>query len=129
MVFCESANQNHQLPVLILITALTYKTKSKLLIFPIIFHFVLQTRQIGIIISIRKQRRDLQQPMDEIKNGELEGALFSVYTTREAEKIWGLAENTVNKWCNRGKFYENEARKSGKVWLVTRNGMNRLTRK
>jgi hypothetical protein len=67
--------------------------------------------------------------MDEIKNGELEEALFSVYTTREAEKIWGLAENTVNKWCNRGKFYENEARKSGKVWLVTRNGMNRLTRK
>ncbi|WP_241766011.1 helix-turn-helix domain-containing protein [Bacillus thuringiensis] len=31
--------------------------------------------------------------------------------------------------CNRGKFHENEARKSGKVWLVTRNGMNRLTRK
>lgn len=83
----------------------------------------------SIIISIRKQRRDLQQPMDEIKNGELEGALFSVYTTREAEQKWGLAENTVNKWCNRGKFSENEARKSGKVWLVTRNGMNRLTRK
>lgn len=89
----------------------------------------MQTRREGIIISIRKQRRDLQQIMDEIKNGELEEALFSVYTTREAEQIWGLAENTVNKWCNRGKFYENEARKSGKVWLVTRNGMNRLTRK
>ncbi|MGI8282095.1 helix-turn-helix domain-containing protein [Bacillus mycoides] len=92
-------------------------------------YFVLQTRQNGFIISIRKQRRYLQQLMDEIKNGELEEALFSVYTTREAEKMWGLAENTVNKWCNRGKFYENEARKSGKVWLVTRNGMNRLTRK
>lgn len=90
---------------------------------------VLQTRQNNNIISIRKQRRDLQQLMDEMKNGELEEPLFSVYTTREAEKIWGLAENTVNKWCNRGKFYENEARKSGKVWLVTRNGMNRLTRK
>lgn len=89
----------------------------------------MQTRRLNIIIKIRKQRRDLQQLMDEIKNGELEDALFSVYTTREAEKIWGLAENTVNKWCNRGKFYENEARKSGKVWLVTRNGMNRLTRK
>ncbi|WP_257142877.1 helix-turn-helix domain-containing protein [Bacillus thuringiensis] len=89
----------------------------------------MQTRQKDIIIKIRKQRRDLQQLMDEIKNGELEEALFSVYTTREAEQIWGLAENTVNKWCNRGKFYENEARKSGKVWLVTRNGMNRLTRK
>ena len=90
---------------------------------------VLQTRQPNIIISIRKQRRDPQQLMGEIKNGELEEALFSVYTTREAEQIWGLAENTVNKWCNRGKFFENEARKSGKVWLVTRNGMNRLTRK
>lgn len=89
----------------------------------------MQTRQRDIIIKIRKQRRDLQQLMDEFKNGELEESLFSVYTTREAEKIWGLAENTVNKWCNRGKFYENEARKSGKVWLVTRNGMNRLTRK
>ncbi|WP_223270659.1 helix-turn-helix domain-containing protein [Bacillus wiedmannii] len=90
---------------------------------------VLQTRRNDYIINIRKQRRDLQQIMDEMKNGELEEALFSVYTTREAEKIWGLAENTVNKWCNRGKFFENEARKSGKVWLVTRNGMNRLTRK
>ncbi|MCQ6335066.1 MULTISPECIES: helix-turn-helix domain-containing protein [Bacillus cereus group] len=49
--------------------------------------------------------------------------------TREAEQIGGIAEKTVNKRCNRGKFYENEARKSGKVWLVTRNGMNRLTRK
>jgi hypothetical protein len=90
----------------------------------------LQTRQKGIIISVRKQRRDQLQLMDEIKNEKLEEAsLFFVYTTREAEQIWGLAENTVNKWCNRGKFYENEARKSGKVWLVTRNGMNRLTSK
>ncbi|TBX38568.1 helix-turn-helix domain-containing protein [Bacillus thuringiensis] len=38
---------------------------------------------------------------------------ISVYTTREAEQLWGLAENTVNKWCNRGKFTENKARKSG----------------
>ncbi|WP_257150833.1 helix-turn-helix domain-containing protein [Bacillus toyonensis] len=91
--------------------------------------FVLQTRQTDIIKNIRKQRRDLQKIMDEMKNEKLEEALFFVYTTREAEQIWGLAENTVNKWCNRGKFYENEARKSGKVWLVTRNGMNRLTRK
>lgn len=89
----------------------------------------MQTRRIDIIINIRKQRRDLLQLMDEIKNEKLEEALFFVYTTREAEQIWGLAENTVNKWCNRGKFHENEARKSGKVWLVTRNGMNRLTRK
>lgn len=90
---------------------------------------VLKTRRLSIIILIRKQRRNLQQLMDEIKNGKSEEPLFSVYTTREAEQIWGLAENTVNKWCNRGKFFENEARKSGKVWLVTRNGMDRLTHK
>ncbi|MGX5586019.1 helix-turn-helix domain-containing protein [Bacillus thuringiensis] len=54
---------------------------------------------------------------------------ISVYTTREAEQLWRGAENTVNIWCNRGKFSENEARKSGEVWLVTCEGMNRLTRK
>ncbi|SFI12338.1 MULTISPECIES: helix-turn-helix domain-containing protein [unclassified Bacillus (in: firmicutes)] len=67
--------------------------------------------------------------MDEKNNGKSRTPLFSVYTTREAEQLWGLAENTVNKWCNRGKFHENEARKSGKVWLVTCEGMERLTRK
>ncbi|MGG3523661.1 helix-turn-helix domain-containing protein [Bacillus pseudomycoides] len=67
--------------------------------------------------------------MDKINDGKSREPLFSVYTTREAEQLWGLAENTVNKWCNRGKFSENEARKSGKVWLVTHDGMNRLTRK
>lgn len=54
--------------------------------------------------------------------------LHLVYTTREAEIAWGLAENTVNKWCNRGRFNAWEARKSGKVWLVTKAGMDRLTK-
>lgn len=54
-------------------------------------------------------------------------ALFVVYSSREAAEVWGLQENTVTKWCNRGKFKENEARKSGKVWLVTRDGMIRVT--
>lgn len=54
-------------------------------------------------------------------------ALYIVYTSREAAELWGLSENTVTKWCNRGKFNENEARKSGKVWLVTRDAMTRVT--
>ncbi|MEH7038593.1 helix-turn-helix domain-containing protein [Bacillus pseudomycoides] len=89
----------------------------------------MQTRQREIKINLTRQRRDLLQVMDAINDGKLSEPLFSVYTTREAEQLWGLAENTVNKWCNRGKFSENEARKSGKVWLVTRDGMNRLTDK
>ncbi|HDR7494426.1 MULTISPECIES: helix-turn-helix domain-containing protein [Bacillus] len=67
--------------------------------------------------------------MKEIDYKHLDEPLFSVYTTREAEQLWGLAENTVNKWCNRGRFLEKEARKSNKIWLVTRKGMERLTRK
>ncbi|WP_138751783.1 helix-turn-helix domain-containing protein [Paenibacillus sinopodophylli] len=55
--------------------------------------------------------------------------LFAVYTSREAAELWGLSENTVTKWCNRGKFNSDEARKSGKVWLVTHDGMVRLAEK
>ncbi|MFD1953758.1 helix-turn-helix domain-containing protein [Paenibacillus thailandensis] len=51
----------------------------------------------------------------------------SVLSSREAAEVWGLSENTVTQWCNRGKFQPDEARKSGKVWLVTREGMIRIT--
>lgn len=53
--------------------------------------------------------------------------LFSVLTSREAAEEWKLSENTVTQWCNRGKFLPTEARKSGKVWLVTLEGMVRIT--
>lgn len=55
--------------------------------------------------------------------------IYDVFTTREAEQKWGLAVNTVNKWCNRGIFSEEEARKSGGTWLVTRQGMINKTRR
>ncbi|OBZ08034.1 helix-turn-helix domain-containing protein [Bacillus sp. FJAT-26390] len=55
--------------------------------------------------------------------------LFVVYTSREAAELWGLSENTVTKWISRGKFNPDEARKSGKVWLVTHDGMVRLSEK
>lgn len=61
--------------------------------------------------------------------GKSVSPLFSVYTAREAEKIWGLGTNTVAKWCQRGKFLPDEARKSEKTWLVTSDGMKRLTSK
>jgi len=52
--------------------------------------------------------------------------LFEVYTSREAAELWGLSDNTVTQWCNRGKFTPTEAWKSGGVWLVTKAGMERL---
>lgn len=51
----------------------------------------------------------------------------NVYTSREAASLWGLAENTVTMWCNRGKFDEGHFRKSGKVWLVSHEGMVKVT--
>lgn len=55
--------------------------------------------------------------------------LLEVYTSREAAELWGLSENTVTQWCNRNKFEKHEARKSSKVWLVTHDGMVRVTGK
>ncbi|WP_253718779.1 helix-turn-helix domain-containing protein [Bacillus paranthracis] len=53
--------------------------------------------------------------------------VYRVYTSSEAAKIWALAENTVTKWCNRGKFKEEEARKSNGTWLISYEGMVRVT--
>ncbi|WP_132220997.1 helix-turn-helix domain-containing protein [Laceyella sacchari] len=67
--------------------------------------------------------------------GGVVSPLSEVYTSREAAEKWGLSENTVTQWCNRSsdptytgkKFLPNEFRKSGKIWLVTKAGMERLT--
>ncbi|MCL6615520.1 MAG: DNA-binding protein [Anoxybacillus ayderensis] len=55
--------------------------------------------------------------------------LHFVYTAREAEERWGLAQNTVVKWIERGKFRINECRKSKGTWLVTHKGMERVAGK
>ncbi|MGE7219289.1 helix-turn-helix domain-containing protein [Priestia koreensis] len=50
-----------------------------------------------------------------------------VFTTREAESLWDMATNTVNTWCNRERFLEDEARRSSGTWIVSAKGMIRLT--
>ncbi|KAB2425371.1 MULTISPECIES: helix-turn-helix domain-containing protein [Bacillus cereus group] len=49
-----------------------------------------------------------------------------VYTSKEAAEIWGLSYQTVTQWYNRGKFANNEAKKSGGAILVTHQGMERI---
>ena len=49
-----------------------------------------------------------------------------VMTFPEACKRWNLGESTLRKAARSGRFLENEARKSGKSWLVTYAGMERL---
>lgn len=43
----------------------------------------------------------------------------------EAAETWGVAESTVRNYANSGRFLPSEARHSGKVWLITRQGMRR----
>ena len=58
-------------------------------------------------------------------------SLNEIYTTTEAATLWGLANQTIKQSCSgqRGlppRFTLDECRKSGKVWLITRQGMERV---
>ena len=54
-----------------------------------------------------------------------------VMTAAEAAVIWGLSPRTVQQACTgykggKPRFTTEEARLSGRIWLVTRKGMERL---
>lgn len=54
-----------------------------------------------------------------------------VMTAAEAAVIWGLSPRTVQQACTgykggKPRFTTEEARLSGRIWLVTREGMERL---
>ena len=55
--------------------------------------------------------------------------LEDVMTTQEAAERWNVTADSLKQNC-RGRvkngFLEGEFRKSGKMWLVTRQGMERL---
>lgn len=54
--------------------------------------------------------------------------LEDVMTTQEAGQLWGIPADRIKQVClGRFKGFTNqECRKSGKMWLVTRQGMERL---
>lgn len=54
-----------------------------------------------------------------------------VMTTAEAAERWGVSATTIKLYClgtknQSPKFNKNEYSKSGKVWLVTKAGMERV---
>lgn len=55
--------------------------------------------------------------------------LYKVFTIKEAEYLWDIGNNTVLNWIKRGRFSKEEYRQSGRNWLVTEEGMNRITGK
>lgn len=57
--------------------------------------------------------------------------LEEVMTAAEAAAKWGLNARTIQQSCTGYKgapprFTEKEARKAGRIWLVTKSGMERL---
>lgn len=56
--------------------------------------------------------------------------LEDVMTTQEAGERWGIPADSIKQCCLKRypnkQFTDDEARKSGKNWLVTRQGMERL---
>ena len=58
-------------------------------------------------------------------------ALQEVMTAAEAAELWGKAPITVQQACGGYKkspprFLPTETRKAGRIWLVTRTGMERV---
>ena len=56
--------------------------------------------------------------------------LDDVMTTQEAGARWNVPADSIKQCCLKRyankQFTDDEARKSGKMWLVTRQGMVRL---
>lgn len=55
--------------------------------------------------------------------------LDDVMTTLEAGERWGVTPNSLKQNCQgrvKNGFQDGEFRKSGRTWLVTRAGMERL---
>ena len=55
--------------------------------------------------------------------------LDDIMTTQEAAERWNVTADSLKQNCRRrvkNGFKEGEFKKSGKMWLVTRQGMERL---
>lgn len=61
----------------------------------------------------------------------MQNCLNEVMTAAEAGELWKISPRTIQQACSGYKgapprFTKNEARKAGRIWLVTRQGMERL---
>lgn len=50
--------------------------------------------------------------------------LNEVFTAPEATILWGLADRTIRKACTEQRLPSDHCRKSGRDWLVTKQGMD-----
>lgn len=61
------------------------------------------------------------------KQMSIDNDLKQLYTFAEAAKLYGLADaSTLRKAVQNGRFNEDEIKKIGTTWIVTKAGMDRL---
>ena len=53
-------------------------------------------------------------------------ALAEICTITEAAKRWKIPPSVIEDSCHQGKFFQNEARQSGEIWLISGAGMRRV---
>lgn len=58
--------------------------------------------------------------------GEKSDAFSQILTFSEAGELWGLADSTLRVARLEGRFRDDEIKKSGGTWLVTRQAMERM---
>ena len=59
-------------------------------------------------------------------NGQVEIHQQEWISFTEAKELWHLGDGTLRMAIKNKRFYEDEVRKSGNVWLVTKQAMERL---
>jgi len=64
-----------------------------------------------------------QDAINALTDVALDEILEETITAAEAENLWGLRPGTVRRACGEQRI---KARKSGKVWLTTKNQMKRV---
>ncbi|MTI53798.1 helix-turn-helix domain-containing protein [Geosporobacter ferrireducens] len=52
--------------------------------------------------------------------------IFSILTLKEAAQLWELDDSTLRHAIKQGKFREDEHRKSGGTWIITKEAMIRI---
>lgn len=52
--------------------------------------------------------------------------LDDVLSVPMAAELWGITEDMIKRYAREGKFSSTEAKKMGKNWVITRQGMKRI---
>ena len=90
---------------------------------PVFFHHISQS----LAEKLQILSTDLAvEIMDNVIHDGENSALDSVLSLQEAAKLYGKDDSTLRKAIADGRFFPNEFRKTGRNYIVTRAGLERV---